>query len=340
MLTDQSIQIDYGKIEQRDISAFDKRLTKKLEILNKHLKSSDPDKLKIRIQQPKESQYYVDLTLFNSITIHTNGKGNNVVIALENAFTPLKENLLQQLNKQKDKQADRSPRQLRSQTLNQAYGTLQNLVVTQDIKSFSKELLPLLKDLKAYIFRRLRYAHLIGLDKDRTVTSSEVLNKTVETAYKRFDSKRVDVSLEHWLFAIADQILSNDLKEADFESAHMEDWDDYVDAALSDMDQQFTISAEGNPEMVEDLDDTNNSLNIDAEQMGFTVNYIENMSNKDQVVKIMKALSKIPPSKRKIFELHAIEGFSEEEISRIHGIKPKQVQETIDEVRKSVMIQL
>jgi len=332
MLTDQSIQIDYGKLDKRDRSAFDKRLTKKISIFNKHLESSTQDKLKIRIQQPKQSQYFVDITLFNSHTIHSNGKGDEVGKALENAFTPLKENLLQQINKNKEVH-EKTPRQIRSFILNQAYGDLQKYVGKGDRNSFTKSLIPLLKDLKFYISRRLRYAHLIGMDKDRDITSGEMLNETVKTAYEKLNTKPIDFSLEHWLFGLSDEVLSSALDEAMFEKQHLKDWDDYVDRAVADMDVEITTSAEGNPELVENLDDRELITSTISDQFGYEIDYDKNLSDKERLLTIMKILAKMPSLKRSIFELHTIDGFSLDEIAKIKNIKKYDAEKMVEEVR-------
>jgi len=331
MLTDQSIQVDYGKIDTKDQKALDKRLANKVNILNKFL-TDHGDILKIRVQQHGKSLYMIELNLLNSSTLHSTGKGDNISKALENAFTPLKENLLQQLNKQKIKY-DKSPRQQRSQILNQAYGKLQEHISISDKVSFNKQLIPLIKDLNLYIARRIKYAHLIGMDKDRKITTAEMVSRTIEIVYSQFQTKPKDFTLEHWLFALADQELSDAFNENLFEQQHLEDWDKYVERALADMDENISISAEGNPELTEDLDDTENINNLFPNKFSYEFDYDQNLTDKNQISKIMKELAKLPSLKRSVFELFAIEGFSVKEIAKIKNKKKEDIDAIVNDVR-------
>jgi len=333
MLTDQSIQVDYGKLDSSDIKALNIGLTKKVTIINKHLTNNVlVYKLKVRIQQPKSSQYIVDLSLLNSVTLHTSGRANSIIVALENAFNPLRENLLQHINKTKESHENITRRQ-RAQRLNNAIGSLDQYIQKEDKQSFTKALIPLLEDLKKYIQRRLRFTRLLGRNIDNSIKSTEVVNQVVVQAYENFKNRPKDLSLEHWLFYLADITLEKLFKEAQFEQEHLEDWDKYIEQAIESMDQQMTMSAEGSPELVENLDDVEEIQAYSPDQLGYEVNYTDNLSDKNRLAKILKMLAKLPVSKRSVFDLHTVEGFSISEIAKMKNDKRGNIEAIILEVR-------
>jgi len=336
MLDDQAIQIDYGKLDSRNRKAFDTRLAKKIITLNKHLKYSKmPDRLKVRIQSPKNSQYIIDLTLLNDLIIRGRGEGNTVVKALEIAFDPLRENLLKIMERNK-KQHFHSSRQKRSQILNSAYDSLNLTIKRQSKKDFSLLLTPLLHDLRVYIKRRLNYARQLKIEGALEITINEILNQVVEKAFTQFEQKKSDFSLEHWLFYLSDSVLDENLKESAFEAKHLEDWDKYLQQAIDDQDETMTMSAEGVPELVENLDEADENL-LNPSQLGYEIDYHKNLSDKDKIKSIKRILAKLPVLKRSIFELSVIDGFANEEIAKIKNLKPTEVSMIIDETRDFII---
>jgi len=335
MLTDQSIQLDYGRLNKSEYKIFDKRLSRKLIILNKYLAHFQEDtNLKIKIEHTQHGQATVVLRLLLRKVIVAKATAKLAVQALEQAFDALKENLLQMMDQVKQHH-EYSPRSKRSQLLNSAYEKLVPIVIKQDKNTFGKELLPLLNDLASYIKRRLRFAKYIGIKELTDFKSPEIVNQVVLAAFNQFMKKPRDFSLEHWLFQLADKQLDKILKEAIFESKHLRDWDKFVQKAIDDMDEQMSMSAEGSVELVENLDDLDRPLTENfLPTLEYQTDYEQNLSNKEQLAKIVKLLAKLPVENRSIFDLNTVEEFSIDEIAKIKNMKKAEVEDIISKIRK------
>ncbi|MGI5827588.1 MAG: RNA polymerase sigma factor [Patescibacteria group bacterium] len=341
-----TLQLFYDKLPEYLQDSFYKRLQKKIQFLNKHFKSHDqPLILRVVAEQFKNSDFSVKAELFHKnkpIIIKRNAR--TPLKALEIAFNDLKENILQEFNKERE-HLQVSSRAERSAILNEAYEQLVTVVKTQDKEAFSKILIPLLKDLKQYVIRRIRFSQVRGVITPGTLSVDDIVQEVIEKAYEGFTSIPQSRTLEHWLFHIANDILRQRLNEEHFE-ATFESWEDLDDMNIENLDERLTVNFSGEPEHLEDLTEpTLEQMAIGYDPYGpeyrGAENYPENrISRENQIKKIVLALSKLPENERTIFDLYAMGQYSEKEIAAIHNIKVQEVREVIKRVQEFVKKEL
>src|SRR5258708_38493108 len=84
--------------------------------------------------------------------------------------------------------------------------------------TFLEAAIPYFRQLKAYIKRRLRVAHLTFELHEGPYTSDDILEELIVRAYDRYDEKPAELSLRGWLY-----LLTNDTLEADFHEREREE---------------------------------------------------------------------------------------------------------------------
>jgi RNA polymerase sigma factor (sigma-70 family) len=97
----------------------------------------------------------------------------------------------------------------------------------------------------------------------------------------------------------------------------------------------FTADADGEPWLPEDLDDS------EIPEPDFTPPASENdpekqLERKEEVQRMLRALSGVPEQDRIVFELFAVEGFPKEVVARIVKMSPTDVRRIAERVRDQV----
>ena len=341
-----TLQLFYEKLPEYLRDSFYKRLQKKVLILDKHLSShNQPILLRITAEQFKNSEFIVKAQLFHRGTIVVKRNGRTANKALELAFNDLKENVLQDLSKEREQQKVQT-RTERSYQLNEAYSMLSQVVQKQDKESFTKQLLPLLTDLNKYVIRRIRFAQIRGIVPPQTINVNDIVQGVIERAYEGFTTIPESRTFEHWLFHIANELLENRFKEEQFEESQIQSWEDFKDINTENIDERLTVNFSGELEHQEDLMEPT----LEQEAIGYdpygpeyrgAENYPEDRASREELVKkTVVALSKLPETERTIFDLYAMGQYTEKEIAAIHNIKVQEVKEAIKRVQKFVKKEL
>ena len=86
---------------------------------------------------------------------------------------------------------------------------LQKLASAGRGHEFFAQILPLLDSLKSYIKRRLKIAYLSLEITTPVYTSDDILDTAILRAYKNYARKPKELTLEQWLYQIANDILEN-----------------------------------------------------------------------------------------------------------------------------------
>ena len=229
-----------------------------------------------------------------------------------------------------------SPREQQGAALRSKEEELGRLANRQERQEFFQQILPLLDPLKDYVRRRLRIAYLELAVRTPVETTGDILGRVIFKAYRDFGRKPPDLSLEHWLYQLADRVLKSYIQSRKRTEMRRRSLETLTKTELRGLEEQVTADADAEPWLVEDLDDA------EIEQREFMPpadagNDPETLAELSQEVDIvLQVLSKVPERDRAVFELVVVEGFSEDDVSRMYKIPLDEVRQIVERVRKKV----
>jgi RNA polymerase sigma factor (sigma-70 family) len=201
---------------------------------------------------------------------------------------------------------------------------------------FFERIIPLLGPLRQYIERRFRVAYLERLLAESANTSADILDEVVLSAYQNFDKKPKDLSLEQWLYRLANEKLDSYFRKVSSLTRRRDSLESLAEKEESTLDEKITADAEGEVLLQEDLPDTEYHLRPEFTLPAYQSDPTKVIERQEQMRSIMSALARFSQIERVIFELYAIEGFSNEDIAKIVGLSPEVVRRAIDQVRKEL----
>jgi RNA polymerase sigma factor (sigma-70 family) len=211
---------------------------------------------------------------------------------------------------------------------------LQQLAQEKNKEEFFNELVPLLKPLQFYITRRLRIAYLNQQITRPLASSGDILDRVILNAYENYSHKPEDLALEPWLYQIANRELRSYLSnEQSWEkrSASLERLSRAESRSLEEM--PITADIEGEPWLPEDLDDSE----IVPREFNAPVNHNDPetlLERKEDLQEIFDALSRIPERERMVFELVAVEGFSDDAAAKILRLRRNEIAKLLESAKK------
>ena len=245
------------------------------------------------------------------------------------------------------KTADKAEAQARSRrrkqqakALRQKEAALGELASKGKKEEFLKQLASLLPPLIGYIKRRLRAAYLSLDVRTPAETTGDIVDRVLFTAYENYDKKPPDLTLEQWLYQLANQTLGGWVRKRKSIETRRRSLEDLNKAELRSLEEiPFTADAEGEPYLVEDLDDSEYHLG-DFLPIRPVEHYQpdpeQELERQEEIQEIVQALSKVPEHERIVFELFAMEGFSKDEVGKILNIPADDVPRIADKVRSQV----
>jgi RNA polymerase sigma factor (sigma-70 family) len=213
---------------------------------------------------------------------------------------------------------------------------LRRLADRHERQEFFQQILPLLDPLKDYVRRRLRIAYLELAVRTPAETTGDILGRVILMAYRDFGRKPADLSLEQWLYQLADRVLMSYIQSRKRIEMRRRSLERLSKAELRGLEEQITADADAEPWSVEDLDDA------EIEQREFMPpadagNDPETLAElSEEVDVVLQALTTLPERDRAVFELVAVEGFSEDDVSRMYKIRPDEVRQIVERVREKV----
>jgi RNA polymerase sigma factor (sigma-70 family) len=217
---------------------------------------------------------------------------------------------------------------------------LRKLSAEHKQEEFFRQITPLLNSLKSYIKRRLRIAYLDLQIRTPVYTSGDILDEVVLRAYANYEQRPEELTLEHWLYRIANEVLEKRLNRQASTDTRRKSLEDLTASELRTPQERITADAEGEVILVEDLDDSEyqqsgyvplSSSDDDPEKI---------LERKERLFQILHALSRVPQEDRIAFELFAVEGFSKEEVAKILNVSPEAVEEIVKRVKTEVAQEL
>ena len=230
-------------------------------------------------------------------------------------------------------------RRQQEEQLRQNEGELRRLQARGSKGEFFGQILPLLNPLKSYLKRQLRIGYLNLQIRRPVFTSGDLLDEVVLRAYEHYDEKPPNLTLEQWLYQIANEIVANYIRGASRRDAKRRSLEDLTRKELKELEEPITADAEGEVMLVEDLDDSElpeNEFVPPAQQE----DQARTLEEEELVGQILDTLSRIPPRERTVFDLSVLEGFSNENVAKIAQVSPDEVPEIVNKVRNELRQEL
>jgi RNA polymerase sigma factor (sigma-70 family) len=228
---------------------------------------------------------------------------------------------------------DRKPQ---TEGLRQKEAELGKLAVEENKDEFFKQIIPFLNPLRAYIHRRLRVSYLNLEIRTPIQTTGDILDRVVLNAYENFDKKPTDLTLEQWLYRLANEILDDYVAKRRSRDPRRKSFETLEQKERSTLEEiPFTADADAEPWFPEELDDSEYQPR-EFTPPAYEHNPEEELENKEELQEILQALSRVPDRDRMVFDLYAIEGFSKEEVGKILSIPPENVPRIANEVIEQV----
>lgn len=231
-------------------------------------------------------------------------------------------------------------RRTQEQQLQKVEPELRRLASEKKKEEFFKQILPVLGPLHEYMKRRLRIAYYIGDIRTPLYTEGDMLDEVVLRAYENYDNKPSGLSLEQWLYQLANEFLDSYILRRKSLEGRRRSLEGLTDAELRSLDEfPITADAEGEVVTMEDLDDISYQKR-DFVAPGYRDTPEEVLERKEEVQQILRALRKLPERERIAFELHVGQGFSKNDVARIMGMTPAEVTQIVEHVKGVVRYQL
>ncbi len=205
---------------------------------------------------------------------------------------------------------------------------------------FFGQITPLLGPLKSYIKRQLRVAYLDEQIRTPVYTSGDILDTVVLRAYANYPTKPIELTLQQWLYQIANDILEKLLRKQSTRDKRRRSLERMTQAELRTLEEEpITSDVEGEIYLAEDLDDAEippREVNGPLD----TTNPEEELEKSEELERLFRALGTVPLRERMIFELFAVEGFPKETVARIANVLPDDVPRIVQSVRAEILRQL
>jgi RNA polymerase sigma factor (sigma-70 family) len=231
-------------------------------------------------------------------------------------------------------------RKEQEELLRQKEAELKGLASEGKKEEFFNQITPLLGPLKSYIKRRLRIAYLDLEIRTPVYTSGDILDQVVLRAYENYAKKPENLTLEQWLYQIANEEVEKYLRKRKSIDKRRKSLETLTHAELRTLEElPITADADGEVWFPEELDDSEYSPR-DFAPPAYRRDPEEQLEREEQVMQILRALSRVPERDRIVFELFVIEGFSEEAVAKIANVPPDEVPRLAEKVKAQVLREL
>jgi len=237
------------------------------------------------------------------------------------------------------KEAHNNPAQRRLEQgarLRDSEPDLQRLALRSQRNDFFERVIPLLGPLREYIERRFRIAYLSQLLAEAAYTSGDLLDEVVLEAYRNFHKKPRDLSLEQWLYRMANEKLERYFKLTFGRDRRRRSLESLAEKETNTLEERLSADAEGEVMLEEDLPDSEYHLQPEFNPPAYQSDPVKTIERREEMQAIMSALSRFSQRERMIFELFAVEGFTPDDIAKIAGATPEEVKKTLEQVRSSL----
>ena len=325
---------------------FQQEVEKKIALLEKILAGYKKDLLlEVFIKKNKNQHYHIAVSLrLKSKWLLQESDGPNAFLLVNELLDKLRNRIKDQLLIER-REYIKKRRHHSSQTFIENFDTLTQLNQRNEYSLFEhiiKTNLPLLRN---YIKRRLKFAKHKGLAGNAVMSADDLLNEAFLQAFELYSSRPDELeAFVPWLYQLADEVVEKHVQETALESANTQSLSELEKVTASSMEENFTADADGDLVMLEELDDPSyQSKYYHAEELlkGLAddemLKEVEKMEMEQTHNIICRVLAGQPVLKRTIFDLYWLEGFDQDEISKIKRVSIAEVHDNLEKLRRLIV---
>ena len=229
-------------------------------------------------------------------------------------------------------------RRAREEALGHKEEKLRKLASEGNREEFFREIIPLLKPLRSYIKRRLRGAGLTQRANIPVLSSVDMLDDVVLEAYEKFNRKPKRLTLEQWLYRLANEELDRYVSKGRPTEKRRKNLETLTQTELRTLEQMpITADADGEVWFPEELDDSEYQA-VEFLPPAFDDTPEQQLERREQIVEIIRTLAKLSERERTVFELYVVEGFSKGAVARISGVPTDQVPRIAEKVKEHIRL--
>jgi RNA polymerase sigma factor (sigma-70 family) len=220
--------------------------------------------------------------------------------------------------------------------LNQKEAELGKLASQEEKDEFFQLIIPLLQPLRSYIKRRLRIAYLSQQIRTPAVSSGDILDELVLKAYENFNRKPKDLTLEQWLYRLANEEVDRYVSKRGSAEKRRKSLETLTQKELRTLEEMpITADADGEVWFPEELDDSEiQPLEFDAPAFDETPE--QQLERREQILQVIRTLAKLSDLERTVFDLYVIEGFSKEAVANITHVPADEVPRLAERVKEHI----
>lgn len=163
-------------------------------------------------------------------------------------------------------------------------------------------------------------------------------------AFDRFNELEDQNDFHTWVFKLTDKVWDDIVTEEEFDNFFFQNIDNYTQVEWEAMEESFSIDGDGDLVPDDEADEPAfqhyayalNDVFVEDDEVSF-IEKVNQEVKRDQIMRhIDLILKKLPVSLKSVFELSRKLGFELEQIAKIKGIAPEEVQKNISSVEQYV----
>lgn len=208
-------------------------------------------------------------------------------------------------------------------------------------KAFNNLLLSIIPEVKKYINHRLNTAIHKGHFSKSKYNANDFIDQLFIEIYDHIEEVDNENNFYIWLFKKTNELIDETIVDEEFDDLFFENIEKYTKPEWDQMIEKFSVEADGDLIMKEDLDDVSyhnanyivNTKFVDDNEKDFIKKLDEKLSKKEIEKHIQLLLYELPTTMQTVFELFTNQLFTFEEISEIIKKDVSDVQKILKQTR-------
>jgi len=223
-----------------------------------------------------------------------------------------------------------------------AFPTLVKYKEVGDKSLFDELLLKILPDIRNYINERLASAIAKGHFPRGKYKADDFINQLFIEVYDHLDEVEHEKAFYAWLFKKTNELLDTTITDEEFDEVFFKNIDDYSKAEWDEMAEKYSVDADGDLLMIEELDDLSYNHNdytlkdvfIEDTEKELIEKIDRTLSEEAIAQHIKMVLHNLPIAMRDSFNLYANKQFALEDIAKIKATTANEIEKLINDTRK------
>ncbi|MFA5555294.1 MAG: hypothetical protein WDA68_12200 [Phycisphaerae bacterium] len=315
---------------------FEDEVKNKLPKIENKLKNfTKPARLNIYLKKETDGLFQIKTTIkLADKTLVTSTQSDNPVATVNNLIDNLAFQVQKELPKIRKEHLFKRRRDVHQ--ISELFSKVEETKV-ESIKLFNETIVNLIPTLKSYI---LNYLIEHGLNKETELTVPEIINEVYLMLYNNLSDHPTDDSkLIGWMFSKTKEWLDNYLQQSSSTSISQIDIQSLAIKELSSLEEKFTMDADGELVMFEDLNDIsyfNERMAQHSEKGEYdTLHPQEDMGELNAIVQ--EILKRIHPKEKLIYEMYWFNDMTEQEITETMDLQLEEVLQILRKVSKQIV---